>query len=152
MSQLGLPARLHMVQSTANALRAQDFARWNPPPLLDAQWAKWWLDRQPDLFKAKRKPLAAERKNAHDPKVLQTHFDEFKEVVVKYGITKNDTWNFDETGYRMDISRFDWIVTVDPNRIIYFKDPDMHDDFQKTSAEISKRVSGRLALHNLTLV
>ena len=24
------------------------------------------MDRQPDLFKAKRKPLAAERRNAHD--------------------------------------------------------------------------------------
>jgi hypothetical protein len=45
MNRLGLSARLHMVQSTANALRAQDFARWNPPPLLDAQWAKRWLDR-----------------------------------------------------------------------------------------------------------
>ena len=107
VDQLGLSARLHMVQSTANALRAQDFARWNSPPLLDAQWAKRWLDRQPDLFKAKRKPLAAERKNAHDSEVLQTHFDEFKEVVVKYGITEDDTWNFDETGYRMGIARSD---------------------------------------------
>jgi len=113
-----------MVQSTANALRAQDFARWNPPPLLDARWAKRWLDRQSDLFKAKRKPLAAERKNAHDSEVLQTHFHEFKEVVVKYGITEDDTWNFDETGYRMSIARSDWVVTVDSNRKIYFKDPD----------------------------
>ncbi len=40
LDQLGLPARLHMVQSTANALRAQDSPRWNPPPLLNAQWAK----------------------------------------------------------------------------------------------------------------
>ena len=124
MDELGLPARLHMVQSTANALRAQDFPRWNPPPLLSDKWAKRWLDRQPGLFKAKRKPLAADRKNAHDPEVLQTHFDEYKEVVIKYDITKEDTWNFDETGYRMGIARFDWVVTVDPNRRIYSKDPD----------------------------
>jgi hypothetical protein len=124
MDELGLPARLHMVQSTANALRAQDFPRWNPPPLLSDEWDKRWLDRQPGLFKAKRKPLAADRKNAHDPEVLQTHFDEYKEVVIKYDITKEDTWNFDETGYRMGIARFDWVVTVDPNRRIYSKDPD----------------------------
>ncbi len=111
------------MQSTTNALRAQDSPRWNPSPLLNAQWVKRWLDRQPDLFKAKRKSLAAERKNAHDSKVLQTYFDEFNEVVVKYGITKDDTWNFDETGYRMGIARSDWIVT-DPNRRIYSKDPD----------------------------
>jgi len=124
VDQLGLSARLHMVQSTANALRAQDSPRWNPSPLLNAQWAKCWLDRQPDLFKAKRKPLAAERKNAHDPEVLQTHFDEFEEEVVKYGITEDDTWNFDETGYRMGIARSDWVVTVDSIRRIYSKDPD----------------------------
>ncbi len=34
-------------------------------------------------------------------------------MVVKYGITKDDTWNFDETGYRMGIARSDWVVTVD---------------------------------------
>jgi len=33
-------------------------------------------------------------------------------MVVKYGITEDDTWNFDETGYRMSIARFDWVVTV----------------------------------------
>ncbi len=124
LDQLGLPARLHLVQSTANALRAQDFPRWNSPPLLSDKWAKRWLDRQSDLFKAKRKPIAADRKNAHDPKVLQTHFDEFKEVIVKYGITEDDTWNFDETGYRMGIARSDWVVTVDSNRRIYSKDSD----------------------------
>ncbi len=124
VDQLGLSARLHMVQSTANALRAQDFARWNPPPLLNAQWAKRWLDRQSDLFKARRKPIAADRKNAHDSEVLQTHFDGFKEVIVKSGITEDDTWNFDETGYRMGIARSDWVVTVDPNRRIYSKDSD----------------------------
>ncbi len=44
-----------------------------------------------DLFKARRKSIAADRKNAHDSKVLQTYFDKFKEVVGKYDITKNDT-------------------------------------------------------------
>jgi len=88
VDQLGLSARLHMM---ANALRAQNSPRWNPSSLLNAQWVKRWLDRQSDLFKANRKSLAAERKNAHDSKVLQTHFDEFEEVIVKYDITKNDT-------------------------------------------------------------
>ncbi len=45
----------------------------------------------PNIFKAKRKSIAADRKNAHDLKVLQTHFDEFNEMIVKYDITKNDT-------------------------------------------------------------
>jgi len=48
-------------------------------------------------------------------------------VVVRYGITENDTWNFDETGYRVGIARSDWVVTVDPHRRIYSKDPDNSD-------------------------
>jgi len=45
-------------------------------------------------------------------------------VVIKYGITKDDTWNFDETGYRVGIARSDWIITVDPTGRIHSKDPD----------------------------
>ncbi len=39
-------------------------------------------------------------------------------------MTKKNTWNFDETGYRMGIARSDWIITVDPVRRIYMSDPD----------------------------
>ncbi len=91
VNQLDLSARLHMMQSTTNALRAQDFARWNSSSLLNIQWVKRWLNCQSDLFKARRKSIAADRKNAHDSKVLQTHFDEFKKMIIKYDITKNDT-------------------------------------------------------------
>ena len=120
VNQLDLSARLHMIQSTTNALHAQDFARWNSSALLNAQWVKWWLNHQSDLFKAKQKSLAAERKNAHDSKVLQTHFNEFNKMMIKYDITKNDTWN--QLSYEHCIvAHFDWIVTVDSNRRIYFK-------------------------------
>lgn len=36
-----------------------------------------------------------------------------------YNIHPHDIWNFDETGYRIDMARGDWIVTVDPTRTIY---------------------------------
>ncbi len=107
VNQLNLSARLHMMQSTTNALRAHDFARWNSSSLLNAQWVKQWLNHQSDLFKAKRKSLAAERKNMHDSKVLQTYFDEFKKMMIQYDITKNDTWNFNEINYHMSIACFD---------------------------------------------
>jgi hypothetical protein len=107
LDELGLPVRLNMIQSTANALIRQDYPRWAYPPPLNAQWTKRWLDRQSDLHKAKRKPLTAAQKNAHNLKLLQGHFDAYHELVQRYDITKNDTWNFDETGYRMGIARSD---------------------------------------------
>ncbi len=154
VNQLGLSARLHMVQSTANVLRAQDFARWNSSPLLNVRWVKRWLDRQSDLFKAKRKSLAAERKNAHDSKVLQTHFDEFKEVMIQYDITKNDTWNFDEIDYRMSIARFDWVVTVDSNRRIYFKNSNNRESLTNIEciSEEGKNISSMLIMTEVQLL
>ncbi len=154
VNQLGLSARLHMMQSTANVLRAQDFARWNSSPLLNARWVKRWLDRQSDLFKAKRKSLAAERKNAHDSKVLQTHFDEFKEMMIQYDITKNDTWNFDEIGYRMSIARFDWVVTVDSNRRIYFKNSNNRESLTSIEciSEEDKNISSMLIMTEVQLL
>ncbi len=154
MNQLGLSARLHIMQSTTNALRAQDFARWNSSSLLNARWIKRWLNRQSDLFKAKRKSLAAERKNAHDSKVLQTHFDEFKEMMIQYDITKNDTWNFNEIDYRMSIARFDWVVTVDSNRRIHFKNSNNRESLTSIEciSEEGKNISSMLIMSEVQLL
>jgi len=148
LNELDLSARLHMMQSTINTLHAQDFSRWNFSSLLSDEWIKRWLNYQSDLFKAKRKSLAADRKNAYDSKVLQTHFDEFKEIVVKYDIMKNDTWNFDEIGYRMSIARFDWVVTVDSHRRIYFKDSNNRESLMSIECinEESKNISSMLII------
>ncbi len=154
LNQLDLSARLHMMQSTTNALRAQNSSRWNSSSLLNTQWVKRWLDHQSNLFKAKRKSIAADRKNAHDLKVLQTHFDEFNKMIIKYDITKNDTWNFDEIDYRMSIARFDWIVTVDSNRRIYFKNSNNRESLTSIEciSEESKNISSMLIMTEVQLL
>ncbi len=121
LNQLNLSARLHMMQSMINALHAQNSSHWNSSSLLNTQWIKRWLNHQSDLFKVKRKFIAVDRKNVHDSKVLQTHFNEFKKMIIQYDIMKNDTWNFNEINYHMSIAHFDWVVTIDSNRRIYFK-------------------------------
>ncbi len=112
LNQLNLSARLHMMQLTINTFHAQDFSHWNSSSLLSNKWVKWWLDKKSNLFKVKWKFITADRKNVHDLKVLQTHFDEFNKMIIKYDITKNDTWNFNEINYHMSIAHFNWIVTV----------------------------------------
>lgn len=73
LDELGIPARLHMVEQTANINFRRGCDPENPPPPVALHRAKWWLERQPDLFKVKRKPLPVARKNAHDLDVLTTH-------------------------------------------------------------------------------
>lgn len=123
LSNAGTPARLNSIKNEANRLLLQDCDPVNPPPPIGPQWAKRWLDRQPNLFKTKRKPLAAERRNAHDLDLIATHFQRFRDVVQEHDIHRADIWNFDETGYRIGMARSDWVVAVDPTRTIYSKCP-----------------------------
>lgn len=81
------------------------------------------MDRQPDLFKVKRKPLAVERRNAHDLDLIAGHFERFRRKVQEHGIHPHDMWNFDETGYRIGMARSDWVIAVDPTRAVYSKCP-----------------------------
>ena len=39
----------------------------------------------------------------------------------KYNIYPHDIWNMDETGYRIEMTRNNWVVTVDPIRTMYSK-------------------------------
>lgn len=124
LDQMGAPARLHMIQQTANKILRQDDKTPPERPPLDSQWAKRWLKRQPGLFKVRRKPLAAGRKNAHDLELLGAHLNRYEEICNKYGIQPSDRWNFDETGFRVGMGRNDWIVTMDPERRAYSKNPE----------------------------
>ncbi len=143
-----------MMQSMINALHAQNSSCWNSSSLLNAQWVKCWLNHQSDLFKAKRKFIAADRKNMHDSKVLQTYFDEFNKMIIKYDITKNNTWNFDEIDYHMSIARFNWIVTVNSNRRIYFKNLNNKESLMSIEciSEESKNISSMLIMTEIQLL
>jgi hypothetical protein len=121
LDEMGIPARLHIIEQAAMTLLRQDC---DAPSQLGPQWGKRWLDRQPDLFKVKRKPIPIARKNAHDLELLMGHFTLYNKVVSKYGILPDDQWNFDETGFRMGIARSDYVVTMDVTRRIYSKCPD----------------------------
>ena len=119
----GAPPRLNQIKSEAIRLLRLDWDPAKPFPEIGPQWAKRWLDRQPELFKTRRKPLAAERKNAHDLDLITGHFERFRKVVQENDIHPEDMWNFDETGYRIGMARGDWIIAIDPTRTVYSKCP-----------------------------
>lgn len=62
------------------------------PPQVGPLWSKRWLERQEDLSKVKRKPIAAARKSAQDPDMMMEYFKMYKEVVDKSGIQPEDQW------------------------------------------------------------
>ena len=62
-------------------------------------WASRWLKRFLQYKIIIAAPLAIERKNAHDPNVLQKWFDGFYKIITEKGILPSDISNVDETGF-----------------------------------------------------
>ena len=87
-------------------------------------WLKRWIKRQPGLFKIRRQPLSVARRNAHNPEIIQHHFDLFRKQRDEYSILPEDTWNMDETGYRIGISKADWAVVTNPTKRVFSSSPE----------------------------
>ena len=63
------------------------------------------MNRHPELYKAKQKPLELERKLVHDPNMIQNWFERFKVFREKYNVFDEDIWNFDETDFRIKVEK-----------------------------------------------
>ena len=116
-----MPARLQMIEQAANSLLEMSANSTKSPSKVGLFWSKRWLERQHDLFKVRKKPIAALRKNAQDPKMMMEHFEIYKAVVDEFGIQPKDQWNFDKTGYHIEMGRKDWVILVNVVRRIYSK-------------------------------
>ena len=112
-----------MLRETENTVFRQSHTALTPPPIVGPQWPQRFLQRHPEYFKRKQKPLSTERKNAHQPAEIQAHFDAYNKVKEENGILDADIWNFDETGFRIGVGRAQWIITKEEHRRLYAADP-----------------------------
>lgn len=141
LDDIELSLRILLIRNAANAL----LRHANPgsaPPRIGKNWVARFLRRNPQFFIRKGKPLAAERKNAHKVEDIAKYFENYEEVVREYGITPDDTWNMDETGFRVGCGVSHLVVTLSPNRRILITDPDNRDFI--TSAECINGVGGSI--------
>jgi hypothetical protein len=105
LEDCGLHARVPMLTSIANSVLRQSHkpqTRFEP---VSHMWASRWMKRFPQYKIIIGKPLAVERKNAHDPNVLRGWFEKYHKVVTEYGILPGDISNVDETGFRVGVGR-----------------------------------------------
>lgn len=59
-----------------------------------------------------------ERKKCLDRQRARDWFNSYQETIARYGITSDDIWNFDETGFNIGVGRDQWIITRQPKRQI----------------------------------
>ena len=123
----GFPPRIRMLTSIANSLLRRAHQGEDPPPTVSHMWAPRWLAKHPEWNVGKGKPLATDRKNAHEPEELQKWFDLYKSTKEEYGIHDHDVANVDETGFRVGVGKQHKVLSKDKHRRIYISDPDDRD-------------------------
>lgn len=72
----------------------------------------------------KQKPIATERKNAHQPVTVQTHFDDSQAAKMEKDIHDHDCYDFDETGFRVGVGRDQWVIAKNEPGRLYMEDPE----------------------------
>ena len=120
----GPKVRYKQLEQAANSLLKKWYTRSGKPPIVGAHWTARFLQRHPQYVVRKQKPLATEKKNAHKPETFQTHFEDYRSAKVEKGIHDEDTYNFDETGFRVGVGKDQWVITKDDsNARLYMEDP-----------------------------
>jgi hypothetical protein len=88
-------------------------------------WTQRWFKRNKKWFKTLRaKTLAQERKAAHRKEDLEEHFKEYYGALEKFGITFEDVYNMDETGFRIGVLNGKIVITHLQTKAVYLADPD----------------------------
>ena len=118
-----------MIERAANYLLSLD----GLDRVVGPHWTRRFLDRHPEYFKRKQKPLAVERKNAHNLVDMEEYFETFRKLVEWFGLVPEDMWNMDETGFRIGCGRAQWVITNDATKALVMTDPDNREYI--TSAE-----------------
>ena len=94
----GFPPRLDDIRDMANRLRA---ARGAKP--VGKQWPYRFVQNEPRLKPRRSRTYDLQRALCEDPDLIKRWFELVKNMRAKYGIQDCDFYNFDETGFMMDI-------------------------------------------------
>ena len=114
--------RLKVLSSLANDILKQAGLDRTVGPL----WATRFVKRHPELHKRKQAPLATLRKEVTLEEILE-NMQEFRILRNAFGITDDDTWNMDETGFRIGVGKSQWVVSIHKLKKLVMTDADNRD-------------------------
>jgi hypothetical protein len=105
------PPRLSGVEDMANQLlRKRDATK------VGVNWASNFVKRRPELTTRFTRKYDYQRAQCEDPDVIHIWFELVKKIKLQYGITDDDMYNFDETGFMMGIISTAMVVTTSERR------------------------------------
>ena len=99
LDKRGSKARLHEFTTAANKILYNS----GQDQVVGVKFVPCFLERCPDFLEQKQKSISVARKNAHNIDALQGHVHEYKDLRKEYNILDINTWNFDETRFRLGV-------------------------------------------------
>jgi hypothetical protein len=123
MEKTGIHTRYHMIVGFANSILKRAYPDSVTLPTVSKSWAQRFFNLSSEYFIKKQKLLAVDRMNIYNPDELLRHFERFHNVRDKYSIHIADTYNFDETGFRITVGRVQRIITRYAHQKAYIPDP-----------------------------
>ena len=127
-----------MIVDCANSILSDAHTGDGPAAIVSVNWTPRFLERHPEYAHRKQHSQELARKlAAEDPEAILEWFEGYDKLVRKYGIQERDTYNYDESGFRIGIGRDHYIVTREWDTI--------HTTGSKTtrdSVTLSETISG----------
>ena len=78
---------------------------------VSVRWSFNFIKRTPELQTRMPRWLDNQRAKAEDPSAIQKWFDLVATTINQHGITEHDIYNFDETGFKLGLSKQSIVVT-----------------------------------------
>lgn len=118
LEEAGLYARQRDITRVANSIL---WRRDETELPVSPAWATRFQKRHPQYFIRSQRALDIERKEAHNRKDIEIFFERWEAILKKYSVLPTDTYNFDETGFRIGMGRHQKIITRDPKAKVYIE-------------------------------
>lgn len=114
---MGLAPKRKQIEAAANSILHE--ANCDTSLRVGDHWLKRFLQRHPKYHRRSRRALDLERLQAHDKSAIERWFQSYHDIIQRYGITPQDIWNFDETGFQIGVGKDQYIITREPKKRIF---------------------------------
>lgn len=105
----GFAPKRHTIRDMANLLLAK---RGNTVyQQIGHNWVDRYIAYTPTVVSRLSRRYGYKRVECEDPKEIQKWFNTVQHTIIEHGITDDDIWNFDETGFAMGLTGRSYIVS-----------------------------------------
>jgi hypothetical protein len=110
LSEEGFPPQRAIVEAMANTML--NTKQPSSPQTVGKNWVTKFVKRHPELSSVYNRKFDNQRAQCEDPKLISLWFKLVGDTIAKYGVTEEDIFNFDETGFQMGVISTSKVITT----------------------------------------